>query len=154
MHEQERMTDHTPQLAETLGMGVEEFELLLGACWELDDGPISHDFDSDPSGGAGHDVTPWHVQGVPAQLMARVFGHGVFLALPRARFDGPAPAGFEPAEQVYIAVHEMEDEAPPAVRRILTRRRRSFRWCARCRHVTALEYMVGDRCPGCSGVDF
>lgn len=141
--------DVTPDLAAELGMDVEQFEDLFGACWELVEGPVAHDFDADPSGGGGYDVTPWHVQGAPAQLMARVFDHGVFLARPRARFDGVAPAGYEPMDQVYVGRDEFEERAEVVVRGILSRRRRSFRWCGRCRQVNAPENMVGDRCHSC-----
>lgn len=144
--------DRTPLLAATLGMTLEEFEDYFGGWWELVEGQVLHDFDADPSGGLGGDVTPWHVQAEPRQLMIRVFDHGVFLARPEARFDGAVPAGYFPTRQVYIPRFELAERADDEVRDLLMRRRRSFRWCQRCRGVHAPEDMYGDRCGRCAMV--
>jgi hypothetical protein len=150
MDEHGQLRDRTHELAERLGVGAEEFEAHFGGCWELVEGPVAHDFDADPSGGGGYDVTPWHVQGGPRQLMIRVFDHGVFLARPHAAYNGAVPAGYDPVDQVYVGRHEIDERAAAVVRGLITRRRRSFRWCACCRRVNAPEDMYGDRCSRCA----
>jgi len=74
--------DRTADLAAVLGMPDEEFARIFGAGRRESDGPVWHDFDSDPSGGLEAEVTPWFIAGDPPQLMARVFYHGVLLAIP------------------------------------------------------------------------
>lgn len=148
----DEVEDRTPELADTLGLGVEEFVDFFGGCWERVRGPVPHDFDSDPSGGMGFEPTPWHVQGEPWQLMIRVFDHGVFLASPRPQYDGAVPAGLFPSGQTYVSRWDFQERAQDAVRDIVLRRRRSFRWCTCCRQVNAPEDMYGDRCGQCATV--
>lgn len=81
-----------------------------------------------------------------------LFDHEVFLAQPRAAYDGAVPAGFEPTAQVYVAHHELEARAADVVKGLVTSRRRSFRWCVCCRRVNAPEDMYGDRCGHCAMV--
>lgn len=148
----DEVEDRTPELAETLGLEIVEFIDFFGGCWERAAGPVPHDFDSDPSGGMGLEPTPWHVQGEPWQLMIRVFDHGVFLATPRLQYDGAVPAGLFPSGQTYVARWDFESHAHNAVRGMVLRRRRSFRWCTCCRQVNAPEDVYGDRCGRCAMV--
>lgn len=145
--------DHTDDLAETLGLPAARFARVFGAGWQPAPGEAPHDFDSDPSGGSGADVTPWYVAGHPPQLMARVFGHGLFLAIPEGSWAaGTHDLVYWPAHQAYVPAPEVETPAvEQLVRGLLRRRRSGFRYCRYCRRVTPSELRVGDSCMGCAG---
>ena len=122
----QEMDGPTGALAATLGITDEEFEDLFGRVL----GGGAESGRSRPRPGperrTGFDVTPWHVQGRPAALIIRVFDHRVFVAQPRAAYDGVAPAGFHRWGQVYLARHELAAQVAEVVARLVTRRRRSF----------------------------
>ena len=145
-------TDRTADLAAVLGVSPTTFARVFGAGWRVAPGPPPHDFDSDPSGGLEAQATPWHLGGAPAQLMVRVFGHGVFLAMPDGSFAGGThDLRYWPLDQRYIAREEIETaETETAVRDLLRRRRASFRYCRYCRRPTPPELLTGDSCMGCA----
>lgn len=145
-------TDHTADLAAVLGLSAAEFARTFGADWRGSPGPTPHDFDADPSGALGADVTPWHVGGDPAQLMMRVFAHGVFLALPEGTWAGGThDLRYWPGRQQYIPRDEIATaETETAVRDLLRRRRSTFRYCRYCRQPTPPELQTGDSCMGCA----
>ncbi|QVT81448.1 hypothetical protein ENKNEFLB_03858 [Nocardioides aquaticus] len=151
-------TDALDELAARLGWETRDLADVIGAGWRRSEATPDHDFDLDPSGGLDPDdllpldVTPWHVAGDPAQLMARVFAHGVFLASPEGVWAG-GTHGLEhrPGPPVYVPAHELSDRGPEVVRGIVAGRRRSFRWCRYCRSPQAPETRwEPDVCHGCA----
>lgn len=145
-------TDRTAELAATLGVPVEEFAAAFGARWRVSLSPPDHDFDADPSGGLGFPVTPWHLGGDPVQLMVRVFSHGLYVARPEGRWAaGTHDLVHDPHDQEYVAAGEIgSDHTEEVVRRILRRRRTTFRYCRYCLEPHGPEYRVGDTCMACA----
>ncbi|MBM9459497.1 hypothetical protein JK386_06250 [Nocardioides sp. zg-536] len=145
----EEKPDLTGELAAIIGLEIEEFAELFGAGWRVEEPGPWHDYDADPSGGEGCPATPWHVAGDPAQLMIRVFAHGVFLASPHGRSIDHRVA-YRPERQQYVAAYELE-QAREVVKRLHTSRRRTFRYCRYCRVHTAPEGRFDhDVCYGCA----
>lgn len=153
MHDDETdRPDDTERLATRLGLPPLEFADVFGAHWHENPGPVHHDYDSDPSGGEGWPVTPWHVSGEPPQLMCRVFEGRLFLARPEGVWSGGTHGlVHQPRDEVHLHVEQL-DEARVVVRRLLAARRRSFRYCRYCRRPTPPELRLAeDVCMGCSG---
>ncbi|WP_435771420.1 hypothetical protein [Nocardioides sp. SYSU DS0651] len=145
------MIDESEHLADVLGISTAEFVELFGAMWRRSPTEPWHDYDSDPSGGEDCLTTPWHIAGDPVQLMLRVFHHGVFIGLPTAVRRGVHELDYHAREQQYLRVDELEQLAPAVVKRVLTARRRSFRYCRYCREATAPEHRFSDdTCQGCA----
>ena len=149
--------DHQPSettdaLAAVLGIEVGAFADVFGAGWLEESGPVAHDFDADPSGGGGYPVTPWHIAGNPPQLMLRVFPHGVFVARPEGVWrHGTHGLGYEPSQQEYVAGQEVLTRGPDVVRRLLSARRRTFRYCRYCYDRVPPERRIDDDlCMGCA----
>jgi hypothetical protein len=137
-------------LAERLDLPLEEWLELFGLGWvEQDDEPW-HDYDADPSGGLGFPATPWHTKGDPMQLMVQVFPHGVFIARPEGSWGGDHRLTFHASvDQEYVARDELHEKAPELIARLLTARRRRFRWCPGCWRHTPPERMTSPTCMGC-----
>ena len=148
----EPQQDRGDELAETLGVPVLEFAELFGADWIENEGPVSHDYDSDPSGGEGWDVTPWMISGAPPQLMIRVFAHGVFLAVPAAAWrDIGHGLEYRAGRPQYLSVADLSTDGPSLVAKLLRRRRSSFRYCCFCRRSTPPETRFADDvCMACA----
>lgn len=141
----------TSQLADTLAMPVTRFIEIFGAPWVENWATPWHDFDSDPSGGLGGEVTPWHIAGDPPQLMVRVFHHGVFIAAPHGVWSGVAELEYQPRDQVYVGADDLPTRGTEVVKSLLTSRRRSFRYCRYCLRSTPPEERVADdTCNGCA----
>lgn len=150
MREMEPREDLSEDLARTLGMEVLDFIELFGAGWIENAGPVWHDFDSDPSGGEGYEVTPWMIAGEPPQLMIRVFDHGVFIAEPEGEWRGSHDLTYRPGMQRYLGREEFSTRAVAATAEMLRRRRRTFRYCRHCRSLTPPELRADkDLCMGC-----
>ena len=141
-----------------LGWEAGDLAEVIGAGWRRSERAPAHDYDADPSGGLDpddlvpHDVTPWHVAGEPAQLMVRVFGHGVFLARPEGVWThGTHGLEHQPGGEVYVPEHQLADRGREVARGIEASRRRSFRWCRYCRRPQAPETRFApDVCHGCA----
>lgn len=145
--------DATTELAATLGLEPAEFARLFGTGWSaLPTDDMGHDFDMDPSGGLGMDVTPWHIAGDPPVLMLRAFSHGVFLARPEAYWrHGTHGLAYRERDMAYLSRKDVGiDRVEAVVRPLLHRRRRTMRYCSYCRNQTPPEELVGDACPGCA----
>ncbi|GAA2147107.1 hypothetical protein GCM10009844_24000 [Nocardioides koreensis] len=151
MNDDEMAQDRTGELAEILGMPARDFAELFGAGWTENDGPVWHDYDSDPSGGGGLPVTPWMIAGDPPQLMIRVFHHGVFLAQPEGEWrHGSHGLEYRPGLQRYLPSDEFGTRGPEMIGELLRRRRRTFRYCRFCRGLTPPELRIDkDVCMGC-----
>ena len=142
--------DETADLARKLGMPVDAFAEIFGAEWRLNDAEPDHDFDADPSGGMGMDVTPWMLAGDPPQLMIRVFDHGVFVAAPEGRWSGHR-LEYQPATQEYVRLDHLVDRGPDVVAGMLRSRRRQFSYCRYCRQHTPVELRdFKDVCMACA----
>lgn len=142
----------TAELAERLEMPLLEFAELFGAGWVENEGPVRHDYDSDPSGGDGMPVTPWMIAGEPPQLMIRVFHHGVFVAEPEGQWrHGSHGLEYHPGMQRYLARDDFATRGQETVAEMLKRRQRTFRYCRFCRHPTPPELRFEKEvCMGCA----
>ncbi|KQZ67134.1 hypothetical protein [Nocardioides sp. Root151] len=144
--------DSIEELAPTVGLTQLQFAELFGADWSQSSGPMSHDFDSDPSGGYDAEVTPWHISGEPPLLMIRVFHHGVFLAVPHGSWSSVSRLEYQPSHQVYLPRADFATGRAEAV--VYTqrlRRKRAIRYCTFCHRPTPPELRFGDDvCMGCA----
>jgi hypothetical protein len=122
-------TAEEQELATLLGVDFADVVRGLGTGWRrermgfLDDG------------------VAWFVSGEPAQLAVGVDGPRFLLAAPRTGW-GEQRSGehLEFHRDELLHLPEVVAEAAEA---IASRRRRSFRWCRRCREVQAPESYVG-----------
>lgn len=143
----------TARLAAILALAETDFVEIFGAAWGEDPNVAPHDYDLDPSGGLEADATPWHIAGQPAQLMIRVFEHGVFVATPHGVWSGPAAMAYEPRRQEYIGREDLTVTGAAIVRKLLTSRRRSFQYCRYCFASTPPESRFSDNtCHGCASL--
>lgn len=137
-------SDRSAELAEKVGLAIDAWDELFGRGWRLNEAAPWHDYDSDPSGGEGWSVTPWHVKADPPQLMLRVFRHGVFIARPEGHRHSDGRVDFQASAQEYVAAEHLAEQGPEIVKWMLTSRRRQFRWCPVCwRHTPPEEWQAG-----------
>ncbi|QIX27267.1 hypothetical protein ncot_12150 [Nocardioides sp. JQ2195] len=141
--------DRSEELADRIGLPIDVWDELFGRGWRLNDSEPWHDYDSDPSGGEGHPVTPWHLKGDPPQLMLRVFHHGIFIARPAGLRRDDGRVEFHESAQEYVAFEQLAHQGPEIVKWMLTSRRRQFRWCPQCWTHTPPEEWAADRCVRC-----
>ena len=150
------MTDATGELALRLGWDVDDFAGVFGATWRFDaEAPVLHDFDADPSGGGGLPLGGWYVAGSPPQLMMRLSPWvGIFLARPEGTWvGGTHDLRYSPVDEVYVSDTSPGDRehVEVAVRRLLTARRRTFRYCRYCWEATPPESRFSsDCCQSCA----
>ena len=144
----------TDALARDLGWDATEFADLFGGAWRLaESAPVFHDFDADPSGGGGLPLGSWHVLGEPPQLMLRLSPwNGVFLARPEGVWAGGTHRlEYHAVDEHYLPDDRLEVEAAGVVRRLVTARRRTFRYCPYCLEQVPPERRAeADVCMGCA----
>lgn len=144
------------QLAATLGIDLREFVDIFGAAWRRNDAEPWHDYDEDPSGKLAFEPTPWFIAGEPPQLMLRVFPHGVFVGRPEGIWaHGTHGLEYQPGHQEYVGrdrePETFAERADVVVRKMLTARRRTFKYCPYCRAQTPPELRwKDDRCQDCA----
>lgn len=114
-------------LADALGVGWPDVVRVLGAGWRRE--PAGADYG-----------LQWFVSGEPGQLAVGVDAAGFMLA--------PPPVGWAPQHEVWPLdgsrftrehLRWFPAEVVEAAEAIVTRRRRSFRWCRTCRRPAAPE---------------
>ena len=120
-------TTDEQHLADLLGVGWPDVVRVLGTGWRRDTA-------------SGDDGMQWFLSGEPAQLAIGVDGGAFVLARPLVdqgsrRDVHPLDGSRFTREHLMWFPHEITE----AARTIVTRRRRSFRWCDTCRRPVAPE---------------
>ncbi|MBW9208630.1 hypothetical protein KV100_03110 [Mumia sp. zg.B21] len=142
--------DATAVLARELKLPRDEFIELFGNEWAEHEATFQ-DCDDAPSGDLENRFDPWYVAGKPIQLMLRVNGDLIDLAVPRPRWFGHR-LEVMPERRETIRRRGWDPElVADVVKNLLRRRRSSFRYCRYCFGLTPPEHLFKrDTCMGCA----
>lgn len=147
MDDEDWPRDTTQELADRVGLPIEEFLEVFGGGWRLRE---AAGWSERPDAGE-----PWHLAGEPPQLALRASYDGaVELGMPDGEWEGTCGLGWVVHDRQVIHADPLDlpEQAAPVVARLLKRRRSRFRYCRYCRTLMAPEHRFGDGlCQGCAG---
>ena len=136
-----RLPSPDEMFAQHLGVTFEEFIEVFGLGWQ--EVAVPPHFLLDPmdfDGLVDDDHGTWHITGEPPQLMMRVAGRGIEVAVPRGEWRSPNALVLVPVNIAALADTCVLDASTPHVLNELLRKRRStFRYCRYCRSLTPPE---------------
>lgn len=145
--DEEGLDDLTSEIAAAVGMTPVEFARAFGAGWRPF--PMS-EVDRPQHTLPDPEASGWYVSGDPPQVVLRVTADGIEVGRPKGIWGGHVleyvPDDVHACDRTQIATGVAAD----VVRRLASRRRRSFRYCRYCRRLIAPEEKLDDTCHGCA----